>query len=258
MQITQLEKTQQGLYHEIYLLNKEIAGKKKEVSERDQTIGDKEKRIYDLKKKNQELEKFKFVLDYKIKELKKQLEPRDAEIQAKQEQIQEMRMEEERFPPNAGARHRQCLGGHTLHCTARSASAPAAICAAPPNGAGRPFPLGRIRYRKTTGGLQLAINDMKLKLHGLEQEMSLQVQRSENVVQLMKRCARKRARCGARVRDAHRVLHAASTCRYRHDVHDVIQHIDNPKLFKAGVKQLYHSHCEAGSTANDMDRCVGA
>ena len=41
--------------------------------ERDETIQDKEKRIYDLKKKNQELEKFKFVLDYKIKELKKQV-----------------------------------------------------------------------------------------------------------------------------------------------------------------------------------------
>ena len=35
--------------------------------ERDETIQEKEKRIYDLKKKNQELEKFKFVLDYKIK-----------------------------------------------------------------------------------------------------------------------------------------------------------------------------------------------
>ena len=44
-----------------------------EIRERDETIGDKEKRIYDLKKKNQELEKFKFVLDYKIKELKKQV-----------------------------------------------------------------------------------------------------------------------------------------------------------------------------------------
>ena len=41
-------------------------------------------------------------------------------------------------------------------------------------------------------------------------------------------------------------------------MHDVIQHIDNPKLFKAGVKQLYHSHCEAGSTANDMDRYLPA
>jgi prefoldin subunit 5 len=51
------------------------------LKERDETIGDKEKRIYDLKKKNQELEKFKFVLDYKIKELKKQIEPREQDIQ---------------------------------------------------------------------------------------------------------------------------------------------------------------------------------
>merc|ERR1719352_1235604 len=42
----------------------------KEIKERDKTIGDKEQRIYDLRKQNQELEKFKFVLDYKIKELK--------------------------------------------------------------------------------------------------------------------------------------------------------------------------------------------
>lgn len=49
-----------------------------------------EKRIYDLKKKNQELEKFKFVLDYKIKELKKQIEPRENEIKAMNEQIQEV------------------------------------------------------------------------------------------------------------------------------------------------------------------------
>ena len=50
-----------------------------------------EKRIYDLKKKNQELEKFKFVLDYKIKELKKQIEPRETEIKAKEDQINEVR-----------------------------------------------------------------------------------------------------------------------------------------------------------------------
>ncbi len=49
-----------------------------------------EKRIYDLKKKNQELEKFKFVLDYKIKELKKQIEPRENDIKAMKEQIQEV------------------------------------------------------------------------------------------------------------------------------------------------------------------------
>ena len=46
-----------------------------------------EKRIYDLKWKNQELEKFKFVLDYKIKELRRQMEPRENEIKLKTEQI---------------------------------------------------------------------------------------------------------------------------------------------------------------------------
>ena len=53
-------------------------------------FGDQEKRIYDLKKKNQELEKFKFVLDYKIKELKKQIEPRENDIKEMKEQIQEV------------------------------------------------------------------------------------------------------------------------------------------------------------------------
>uniref|UniRef100_A0A8C5QD76 Cilia and flagella associated protein 57 n=1 Tax=Leptobrachium leishanense TaxID=445787 RepID=A0A8C5QD76_9ANUR len=69
----------------------------REIQERDETIQDKEKRIYDLKKKNQELEKFKFVLDYKIKELKKQIEPRENEIKDMKEQIQEMEAELERF-----------------------------------------------------------------------------------------------------------------------------------------------------------------
>ena len=49
-----------------------------------------EKRIYDLKKKNQELEKFKFVLDYKIKELRRQIEPRENEIKRVKEQIRKV------------------------------------------------------------------------------------------------------------------------------------------------------------------------
>ena len=76
------------LHEHIASLEKDIAGLKKEIRERDETIGDKEKRIYDLKKKNQELEKFKFVLDYKIKELKKQIEPREQDIMDMKEQIQ--------------------------------------------------------------------------------------------------------------------------------------------------------------------------
>lgn len=63
--------------------NKQLADEKlkkeKEISEKDNIIGDKEKQIYQYKKKTQELEKFKFVLDYKIKELKADIAPRDAE-----------------------------------------------------------------------------------------------------------------------------------------------------------------------------------
>lgn len=59
---------------------------KEEIQDRDKTIGIKESRIYDLKKKNQELEKFKFVLDYKIKELKRDIIPREDEIKLMKEQ----------------------------------------------------------------------------------------------------------------------------------------------------------------------------
>ena len=48
--------------------------------DKDTTIGELEKKIYSLKKKTQELEKFKFVLDYKIKELKRDIAPRGLEI----------------------------------------------------------------------------------------------------------------------------------------------------------------------------------
>jgi len=50
-------------------------------------VHDKEKNIFDLKKENQELEKYKYVLDYKIKELKTQIEPREHEIDEISEKI---------------------------------------------------------------------------------------------------------------------------------------------------------------------------
>ncbi|KAJ3163963.1 Cilia- and flagella-associated protein 57 [Geranomyces variabilis] len=64
----------------IETLEKEISLLKGDMSERDIAIQEKERRVYDLKKKNQELEKFKFVLDAKIKELKEQVEPRENHI----------------------------------------------------------------------------------------------------------------------------------------------------------------------------------
>merc|ERR1711871_1346322 len=91
-----LEKQQQ-LYEKIKGLEKDTQGHKKEIREREETIQDKDKRIYDLKKKNQELEKFKFVLDYKIKELKRQIEPRENEIADMAQQIKEMDQELEQY-----------------------------------------------------------------------------------------------------------------------------------------------------------------
>merc|ERR1712054_180807 len=69
----------------------------KEIKERDKTIGDKETRICDLKKQNQELEKFKFVLDYKIKELKAQIDPKNEYIAEMKTQILAMDAELEDY-----------------------------------------------------------------------------------------------------------------------------------------------------------------
>jgi chromosome segregation ATPase len=71
-------------------LQKDKESNEKEIKERDKTITDKEQRIYDLKKQNQELEKFKFVLDYKIKELKGQIDPKNDDIASMRTQITAM------------------------------------------------------------------------------------------------------------------------------------------------------------------------
>ncbi|CAK9865196.1 unnamed protein product [Sphagnum jensenii] len=81
------------LYEIIAIFERDMAGLKKDIQERDDTIGEKEKRIFELKRKNQELEKFKFVLDYKIKDFKQQMEPRELELQESKEQISKMEVE---------------------------------------------------------------------------------------------------------------------------------------------------------------------
>lgn len=58
------------------------------MSGRDDNIQDRERKVYDLKKRNQELEKYKFVLDFRIKELKEQVEPRELHIADIQHHIQ--------------------------------------------------------------------------------------------------------------------------------------------------------------------------
>jgi hypothetical protein len=81
------------LYKQTNNLKQTIESQEGELKERHTTIEDKNKRINDLRKKTQELEKFKFVLDYKIKELKKDIGPRELEIQNLQEQTNKMRQE---------------------------------------------------------------------------------------------------------------------------------------------------------------------
>ena len=71
-------------------LKSEIENQINEIAERKRTIADKETRIFQLKKKTQELEKFKFVLDYKIKELKRDINPKEAEINKLNEQTTKM------------------------------------------------------------------------------------------------------------------------------------------------------------------------
>ena len=78
-------------------LKANIASQYLELSEREATIRDKDKRIHDLKKKTQELEKFKFVLDYKIKELKRDIGPRGATIDKLKEQTNKMQQEQTHF-----------------------------------------------------------------------------------------------------------------------------------------------------------------
>ena len=55
-----------------------IKANQDQLLERIQTNEEKEQRIEEQKKKIQELEKFKFVLDYKIKELRQDICPKEA------------------------------------------------------------------------------------------------------------------------------------------------------------------------------------
>jgi len=74
-----------------------IDGQKKQILDRDKTIGEKERKIYELKKKSQELEKFKFVLDHKIKELKRDIGPRELEIAQMKEDTNKMDQKLKKF-----------------------------------------------------------------------------------------------------------------------------------------------------------------
>jgi len=64
----------------IQKLSLEWKEKKTEIDIKDQIIHQREKNILHLKKKTQELEKFKFVLDEKIRDLRRDIAPKELEI----------------------------------------------------------------------------------------------------------------------------------------------------------------------------------
>lgn len=88
---------QQTLETQIEAARRDIDALTNELKERGETIAEKDRRITDLRKKNQELEKFKFVLEYKIKELKAQIDPRDEEIRSAKEKLTNMESEAEQY-----------------------------------------------------------------------------------------------------------------------------------------------------------------
>lgn len=89
-----------NITEEIFVLTKETENNQKEISEREKTILQKLERINELIRKKQELDKFKFVLHYKIEELKKEKGPREIEIAKMKQQLQNMQQEIHLFSKN--------------------------------------------------------------------------------------------------------------------------------------------------------------
>lgn len=74
-------------------LEKGLEDSRNELKEKESTLSDKDKKITQLNQTNKELETFKFVLDHRISELMRQIEPRDQEIAELKEKIKKMEQE---------------------------------------------------------------------------------------------------------------------------------------------------------------------
>ncbi|KAM8915709.1 cilia- and flagella-associated protein 57 isoform 2-T2 [Spinachia spinachia] len=87
LDVKKLKQERQKLLGLIRSLESDIEDLKRKISGHEQTSNDKDQTIFGLKKKNQELEKFNFVLDFQLSELKKQTEPQQDDINEKKEHI---------------------------------------------------------------------------------------------------------------------------------------------------------------------------
>jgi chromosome segregation ATPase len=123
------------------------------------------------------------VLDYKIKELKKQIEPREKEIMGMTQQIKEMDDELE-------------------------------------------------QYHKQTTNMDLNIQDLKLKLKAVEKEKSKEHEKVEEYMAYVK--------------------------RFRRDLYNTIQLIQNPHELKDSLKKMYQFYCKEVNRKNDLDQDIQA
>ena len=96
------------------LMERDARAMKKELRDGIDTIHDKDRRIAEGKNKVVELEKFKYVLQYKIGELQAQDQPRQERLAALQAQIKVRRL----FAAGLGCL--QCLCSRLAHMRAKS------------------------------------------------------------------------------------------------------------------------------------------
>jgi len=88
------------LVQTVAVLEKDIQGLRGDIRERDATIAERDARITSLKAETQQLAKFKFVLEYKLDEVKGQLEPKEHHIVDLEKQIKERLCSPPPPPPN--------------------------------------------------------------------------------------------------------------------------------------------------------------
>merc|ERR1712228_464469 len=162
----------------IEVLQKERDHNVREIKERDKMIGEKEQRIYDLKKQNKELEKFKFVLDYKIKELKAQIDPKNDSITEMKKQIQLLDTDLE-------------------------------------------------EYHKRNKQLSLSIKELQTTQTSLQEEIVSQ--------------KKKKIDCQTMIK------------RFKTDLHESVQFIQDPKQLKDSVGSLYKKYVPNGVKKQELD-----
>lgn len=149
-----------------------------EMKARDKTIGDREQQIYDLKKQNQDLEKYKFVLDYKIKGLKGQIDPKNDDIADMKKQIQAMDSDLE-------------------------------------------------DYHRKNKALKVNIEELNDKQKKLQDEILTQRKRVTDCQTIIK--------------------------RFKNDLHECVQYIQEPKQLKESVTNLYKKYVPNGIKKQELD-----